>query len=244
MPKGLYVGAVALGAAAAGIRYAVKGASAQIFGRSVYRGPRDPRAIALTFDDGPSLQSMELASYLEQEKIAATFFQCGANVLRHPEIARTLHEMDHEIGNHTFSHARLCPRLGWQMNFLSPEDIYREFSRAQEVITRYTGAVPTLSRVPYGLRWRGVGAAQRRLGLTGVMWTVIGHDWEWGSDRIARHVLRNASPGGIICLHDGRDTRPNPNITSTIQAVKQIVPRLKQLGYEFKTVSGMLSRTH
>jgi hypothetical protein len=33
--------------------------------------------------------------------------------------------------------------------------------------------------VPYGLRWFGVDEAQRLLDLLDVMWTVVGHDWEW-----------------------------------------------------------------
>ena len=235
--------AVAIAAAAAlasGLRYAVKGRSSQIFGRSIYRGPRDRRLIALTFDDGPSPGSLELADYLDREQVPATFFQCGANVERHPEIARALFERGHEIGNHTYSHARLPPRLGWQPNLLSREEIYREFASAQQAILRATGAVPRWSRAPYGMRWRGLGRAQRRLGLVGAMWTAIGHDWEWDAERVAAHVLRKAAPGGILCLHDGRDTRPNPDISVTLDAVRRIVPRLKAQGYEFRTLSGML----
>ena len=48
--------AAAGGAAAASgfLAWAVRGRSAQVFGRSVWRGPRGRRAVALTFDDGPS----------------------------------------------------------------------------------------------------------------------------------------------------------------------------------------------
>jgi peptidoglycan/xylan/chitin deacetylase (PgdA/CDA1 family) len=209
----------------------------------VYRGSRERRSVALTFDDGPSPQSLELAEYLAEQEIPATFFQCGSNVLRHPEIAVALHEMGHELGNHTFSHSRLCPRLGWDLNLLSAEDIYMEFARAQEIIAEVTGAAPRLARAPYGLRWRGVGAAQEKLKLTGVMWTVIGQDWRLKAAEISQHVMRRVSPGGIICLHDGRDTRPNPDISETIAAVKLLVPWLKRQGYRCETVSSLLNLT-
>jgi peptidoglycan/xylan/chitin deacetylase (PgdA/CDA1 family) len=72
------------------------------------------------------------------------------------------------------------------------------------------------------------------------MWTVIGHDWEWPAERIFELVRGRATPGGIVCLHDGRDIRPNPDIRETLGAVKQLVPWLKDQGYTFETVSEIL----
>ena len=231
-------GSVACGAAAS--TYGVHGRSAQLFGPSVCCGDSGRRSVALTFDDGPSPGSVGIAEYLALQGVPATFFQCGANVLRHPEIARELVAAGHEIGNHTFSHARLCPRLGWQPNLLSAEAIYQEFARAQEAIVQATGAVPHLLRAPYGLKWLGMGAAQRRLGLLGVMWSVIGHDWEWDPAQVAAHVLAGISAGAIVCLHDGRDTRVDPDVSVTLLALRRIVPELKAQGYSFETVSRLL----
>ncbi len=231
--------AAALGVAAASLRYALKAPSSQVFGPSVHMGQRDRRSVALTFDDGPSPGTLELLDYLDRHQVRATFFQCGANVERHPEIAREVHLAGHEIGNHTYSHPRLCPRLGWQLNIRSRQDIFREFARTQEILESI-GAKPRLLRVPYGLRWFGLREVQRRLGLLGVMWTVIGHDWEWNADDVANLLLRKATPGGIMCLHDGRDIRPKPDIRVTLAAVKRIVPLLKRSGYSFECVSDLL----
>lgn len=225
---------------AAAMRYAVTGRRAQVFGRSVYRGPGRRQSLALTFDDGPSPGTLALAEYLAGQGVKATFFLCGKNVLRHPEIAQAIAAAGHELGNHGYSHARLTPRLGWQLNLLSPESVYTEFARSQEIIQQCTGVRTQLLRAPYGLRWRGLGRTQARLGLTGVHWTVIGHDWEWSAERVAQHVLRNTCPGGIICLHDGRETRVQPDISVTLAAVRQIVSFLKRSGYRFETVSQIL----
>ncbi|CAN5559875.1 polysaccharide deacetylase family protein [soil metagenome] len=236
-----WLGCASLLAGSAGtLAYGISHPSSQIFGRSVYRGAGARRSIALTFDDGPSEGSLRLLDYLAQQDVVATFFQCGTNVLRHPEIARQINKAGHEIGNHTFSHARLCPRIGWKMNFRSMESVYSEFSEAQRIIVEEVGVRPSLLRAPYGLRWFGVGSAQKRLDLLGVMWTVIGHDWEWKAPDIARLVLAKADPGGIICLHDGRDISRSPDLSEMLASLPEIIPRLKDDGYSFETVSQLL----
>jgi peptidoglycan/xylan/chitin deacetylase (PgdA/CDA1 family) len=220
--------------------YGIAGRSSQVFGPSVYCGPGNRRSLALTFDDGPSDHSLRLIEYLASQDIKATFFECGMNVRRHPQISRTIYEAGHEIGNHTYSHPCLCPRLTWNLNLHSPTFIDNEFSSAQLVIQEETGCTPTLLRAPYGLRWYGMRAVQQKLRLVGVMWTVIGHDWNWPAHRIAEFVIRKASPGGIVCLHDGRGVQPNPDVTPMLAAIRQIVPPLKDKGYSFETVTELL----
>jgi hypothetical protein len=75
-----------------------------------------------------------------------------------------------------------------------------------------------------------------------VLWTVIAHDWEWDAEVVTEHLVRGASPGGIMCLHDGRDTRENPDVAVTLACVKRIVPRLREMGYGFETVSEIVRR--
>ena len=220
--------------------YGIGARSSQVFGPSVYRGDGNRRSIALTFDDGPSEGSLRLIDYLASKDVPATFFQCGRNIERHPEIARAISEAGHEFGNHTYSHPRLCPRLGWKIDYKSPAFIQKEFSRTQHIIETEVGIRPCLMRAPYGLRWYGVAVAQKRLGLLGVMWTVIGRDWEWPAYAIADLVLRKATPGGIVCLHDGRDIQPKPDIIETLKALRRIVPELKDAGYAFETVGALL----
>lgn len=229
----LYSSGAVFGGAAALAAYGVVNKSSQLFGPSVFRGPGHRRSIALTFDDGPSQGTLPLLDYLEKEEIKATFFQCGMNVRRHPAIAGRVAATGHEIGNHTYSHPCLT--------FRSHVFIDREFSQAQRIISSETGVTPMILRPPYGLRWAGMQAVQERLGLLGVLWTVIGIDWKWPASRIADRVLRHSSPGGIICLHDGRTIRPNPDIRQTISAVSEIVPILKDNGYTFETVSDILN---
>ncbi len=233
--------ALVCGGAAAGLTYAVRGRSAQVFGPSSYRGAGQRRSVALTFDDGPSEGTLRLLEYLARENVSATFFQCGANVARLGGVARQVAEAGHEIGNHTYTHRRLCPRLSRSPNLLGAAEVLREFASAQALIAAETGVVPAFLRAPYGMRWFGLAAAQRKLGLHGVMWTAIGNDWELPRGEIVARLLRKLVPGAIFCLHDGRDIRQNPDIGATLAATRELIPRLKDAGYGFETVSQILA---
>jgi peptidoglycan-N-acetylglucosamine deacetylase len=222
--------------ATGGMGYAVRGRSSNLFAPSVYHGVRTRRALALTFDDGPSESTPALLELLAEHNVRATFFMCGKNVRRCPAIARQVADAGHEIGNHTDSHPRL--------DFRGADFIYRELALAQETIHVNTGATPRLFRAPYGVRWFGLRSAQERLHLLGVMWTVIGKDWRLPAARIARLVMGRATNGAIICLHDGRATTRTPDIRATIEAVELAIPALKERGFQFETVSQILCPTN
>jgi peptidoglycan/xylan/chitin deacetylase (PgdA/CDA1 family) len=228
---GFSAGAV-LGGLSAAAAYASVAKTSQLFGPSVHRGPGLRKSIALTFDDGPSESTPELLDYLGREGITATFFQCGMNVQRLPHTAGQVAGTGHQIGNHTYSHPKLP--------FKSPAFIDREFTEAQKIIQFETGITPMLLRAPYGFRWLGMRGVQQRLSLLGVMWTVMGYDWRLPARRIAEYVLARVTPGGIICLHDGRGVECGPDISPMLAALRQIVPRLKDEGYTFETVSAVL----
>src|SRR6478672_1466832 len=121
---------VALGgsvcAACALMAYAVRGRSSTLLAPSVYRGSRQRRAIALTFDDGPSEGTNQLLDTLDRLETPATFFVCGMNVKRLPDVVRATAAAGHEIGNHSYSHPALY--------FRSPRFISGELQAAQSVI--------------------------------------------------------------------------------------------------------------
>ncbi len=221
-----------MGGVSAATAYGSVSRSSQLFGPSVYRGPGRRRSVALTFDDGPSEGTPALLDYLNTEGVKATFFQCGMNVRRLPHIAGQVAAAGHQLGNHTYSHPMLP--------FKSKAFIDREFTETQRIINFETGVAPLLLRPPYGFRWFGMREVQHRLALLGVMWTVIGYDWWWPAERIAKHVIGRSFPGGIICLHDGRGVQTKPDIRSTLDAVREIVPMLRDQGYRFETVSDLL----
>jgi len=215
--------------------WAVRGRSSAVFGPSVWRGPRDRRAVALTFDDGPSEGTSRILEMLATHGALATFFPCGVHVARLPAVVRAVVEAGHEIGNHGYNHPLCC--------FRSAKFIEADMERAQQVILEHTGARPVWFRAPYGVRWFGIGRAQRRLGLKGVMWTAMGYDWNLRAEAIVERMAGRVSNGAILCLHDGRELRTQPDIGATIEAVRRLLPLLLERGYKLETVSQLLCPT-
>jgi peptidoglycan/xylan/chitin deacetylase (PgdA/CDA1 family) len=234
--RGIEIGAGgAVCGAAALLAWAVRGRSAQVFGPSVWRGRPESRAVALTFDDGPSESTPQILDILAHYRAPATFFQCGANVERLPEVARTVREAGHAIGNHGHAHPLYC--------FRSPRFIETDLRLAQEAIERHAGVRPRWFRPPFGARWFGVGEAQRRLKLTGVMWTVIGYDWKLGAGEVVERILARLVSGAILCLHDGRELRARPDIGVTVETVRRLIPMVLERGYKFESLSRLLCPT-
>jgi peptidoglycan/xylan/chitin deacetylase (PgdA/CDA1 family) len=230
LPAASVCGAVAF------MSWAVRGRSSSVFGPSIWRGDAARKTIALTFDDGPSEGTAELLDVLSRLNVPASFFQIGANVDRLPEIARAVAQAGHLIGNHSYSHPLFC--------FRSPGFMENDLLRAQETIQQRTGTRPEWYRAPFGVRWFGMRAAQRRLGLKGVMWTTIGYDWNLKTDDVVKRFLPAARGGAIFCLHDGRELRVKPDIGTTVEAVRRLVPRLLDEGYQFETVSRLICPTN
>jgi peptidoglycan/xylan/chitin deacetylase (PgdA/CDA1 family) len=218
--------------AAAGLACAVRAPWCNWLAPSVHRGDPRRKSLALTFDDGPSESTPELLDLLDRFGVRATFFMCGANVRRLPEIAQEVLIRGHEIGNHTYSHAALYLK--------SAAFIEREIAAAQQTFEDVLYIRPKYFRAPYGCRWFGLAAAQNHHDLLGVMWTVIGLDWKYLADQVARRVVDRARPGGIICLHDGRGLTINPDIQNTLDALSWALPVLQKQGYKFETVSELL----
>jgi len=221
--------------AVAGCAWAVRGRSSSVFAPSAWHGPRSRRSIALTFDDGPSESTPQVLDVLARYGVMATFFQCGANVERLPAIGRAVADAGHEIGNHSHAHPLYC--------LCAPRAIHDDLARAQHTIHENTGRLPVWFRAPFGVRWFGLRRAQRHLGLAGVMWTVIGYDWSLRAEQVAGRIVRRASNGAIVCLHDGRELRVKPEIGETVEALRRVIPELLERGYKFETVSRLLCPT-
>ena len=226
----------AIAGAAAASAWAVRSPRSSAFAPSVWHGPRDRRSIALTFDDGPSESTPEILEILDRRQARATFFQCGLNARRLPEISRAVVAAGHEIGNHSYTHLLL--------SLHGRGIIEQEFSLAQQTIADTTGFSPSLLRAPYGVRWPGFRGMQKRLGLVGIMWTVIGYDWSLPCNAIVDRVKRGFANGAIICLHDGRELRVKPDVRATVEAVRTLVPLIEDQGYNLKTVSQLLCPTN
>jgi peptidoglycan/xylan/chitin deacetylase (PgdA/CDA1 family) len=191
----LAAGAVALGVV---LWYACSVPSSQVFGPALVRGAADRPQITLTFDDGPASPSTaQILDILRERKVPATFFVCGKNVERHPEIIRRIGGEGHTLGNHSYSHP--FPY------FLSRRRLAEEIDRTQDAVERVVGKRPGVFRPPYGARWFGLYPVLQERGLKVVQWSDTGYDWKSDTTTTVRSALAHLGPGSIILLHDGQE---------------------------------------
>ena len=205
--------------------------------RVVHRGRRRRRAVALTFDDGPSEWTPALLDVLRDHRARATFFVLGRAVAgREKTVRRTLSE-GHELGNHLHDHRDPAQ--------LTDEELLGELKRASRALQSVVGMAPRLVRPPYGHDARRVSRIAASIGLgPTVLGCVDPSDWCVSEpDTIVRRVLADAAPGAIVFLHDGippGDTSATQSRGPTVQAVAELLPVLAARGYELVTVSELL----
>jgi peptidoglycan/xylan/chitin deacetylase (PgdA/CDA1 family) len=192
--------------------------------------------VALTFDDGPTSPFTEqILGILRERSIIATFFVCGRNAERFPEVIRQIHAEGHTIGNHTYSHPYLY--------FQGRRKIAEEIDRTQDLIEKLTGHRPALFRPPYGARWFGLYPVLRERGLQVVQWSDTGYDWQNKADAIVTATLRRLRPGSVILLHDGVRV-PGPGTPAdrfqTVLALPAILDGAVGAGFTFVSVKVFL----
>ncbi|KAF9351715.1 chitin deacetylase [Mortierella sp. AD094] len=61
----------------------------------------DKNTWGLTFDDGPTPATPELLRFLDEQKVKATFFLIGSNVVQHPDIVQAEVKAGHHLASHT-----------------------------------------------------------------------------------------------------------------------------------------------
>jgi len=208
----------------------------RFYGKVCSNGDRNCLRIALTFDDGPNEPyTSHVLSILEQYRIKATFFIIGQNARRYPETCRRIVTAGNVIGNHSYHHLKsLCLRRG--------KTVARDIEMAHQAIYECTGHEPKLFRPPHGFRTPWMMRTVRNLGYTVVTWDNMTSDWkaEKSGDEIIQAILRRAKPGGVIVLHDGRDTRLSYNRSHMIQALPFVIETLMEKGFEFVTIPELL----
>lgn len=183
--------------------------------------------VALTFDDGPcSKVTPKILETLQEFDAVATFFMLGSQVEYYPALARKVADNGHEIANHTQNHKDLT--------MLHPSVIRQEIAISSQKIYEATGRVPHLVRPPYGAYNETViqiaGENQESI----ILWSVDSLDWKSRNAKAVNDkILNSITPGSIVLMHD---IHP-----STADALPELLSILKEKGYEFVTVSQLLS---
>ncbi len=215
------------------LTYAVR---SQVLGETVWCGSGGNNCVALTFDDGPSPDTVQILDLLREANVKATFFLIGEMVEKFPEIAQKIFNDGHEIGNHSFSHPIFL--------FRPASRTRSELKKTQEVIKKVTGVEPRIARPPCGVRSRAYFAVARELGLRTIQWSDTGFDWKKiSAETIARNVLETVQSDSIILLHDG-DSAGRISRLATVEAIPFILSGLCDKGLRVAPLTEICPELH
>jgi len=188
---------------------------------------RGGQGYALTFDDGPHPQGTPaVLEILARERVRATFFLVGEQVLRAPALAREIAQAGHEIALHCHRHRNLLR--------LTPRQVREDLARAHDVIVTHTGCAPVLYRPPYGVLNAAALRLARARGWRTLLWSHWGRDWEARATpaSIAARVTDGAGAGAVLLLHDADDYSAPGSWRRTAQALPRVIATLRERGLQ------------
>ncbi|GGF26653.1 hypothetical protein GCM10010954_27140 [Halobacillus andaensis] len=197
----------------------------------VTKGNTSSKVVALTFDDGADGTNVEtILQTLSTYNVKATFFLTGAGTNHHPQKIKQIASKGHELGNHSYTHPDFTK--------LTSAQIKDELDRTEAIIQSTTGqSTKPIFRAPFGSVNSSVLTAVGNAGYTHTIhWNIDTVDWKGNSAADIRgRVLNNIVPGSIVLMHTGAGASGTPG------ALPGIITSLKDQGYQFVTVSDLLS---
>ena len=224
--------AFALGLSALSVYFWMNARTFQAFGSLVAHVQTRSPFVALTFDDGPSRESLKhLLPMLAAHGAHATFFVEGRVLERDLSLGRELIAAGHELGNHSYSHTRMVLK--------SQAFIAREVERTDAAILAAGQRNPIFFRPPFGKKLLGLPWYLAAHGRTTIMWDIEPDsraDLSEGASRLIEADARRARPGSIILLHVMQPSR-----SASLSAVPSILSSLGARGYRFVTVSELIA---
>jgi peptidoglycan-N-acetylglucosamine deacetylase len=205
---------------------------------TVYRVPISEKVVALTFDDGPSLEwTPKILDKLKEAKVKATFFMLGDHVKMYPSIAQRVAEEGHEIENHTFTHHVLI--------YYTMDELKKEIKDTENIIQSTTGRRTKYFRPPKAWLTAQEKAKVNEMGYKIVLWSLNSKDWVTFDDKyMIRYILHHVHPGDIILFHDsgGVLSTQGGDRSETVSVIKRLVEKLRDKGYRCVTVEELLQK--
>lgn len=184
------------------------------------------KAVALTFDDGPSrANDGRIVETLQKYGAHATFFVLGDRARVDGDILQMYLAAGCEIGSHSWNHPQLS-KMKW-------DEIERQLSKTNKTVSKLTGGYQIqLLRPPYGSISNTM---RKKLDMPMILWSLDTLDWKTrNTKKIFREVRKEVKDGDIILMHDIYST--------TADAVEKVVPWLQNKGYDILTVSELMER--
>ena len=162
---------------------------------------------------------------LDEQQTKATFFFDGSWVKKNPDLAKTIKEAGHEIGNHAYSHPDLKQR--------SVAQTKEELQKTNDVIKATLGITPKWFAPPSGSFNEATIQVADQLDMKIILWTIDTVDWRKpATSEMVRRVVSKVENGSIVLMHP---TRP------TAEGMERMITDIKAKGLQLGTVSDLIS---
>jgi polysaccharide deacetylase family sporulation protein PdaB len=199
---------------------------------AVYKVSTQEPILALTFDIswgehrvGPILDILQ-----EKGVRKATFFLSSSWAQSHPDLVQKIVDAGFEIGSHGHKHDHYSR--------LTDQEIREQIRTSDAILSKLTGRTLNLIRLPNGDFDQRVLRIADELGYRAIQWDTDSKDWtNPGTDQIIQTVVSQAHPGDIILMH------ASDSVKQTHEALPVIIDGLRAKGYEFATISELISGT-
>lgn len=201
--------------------------SMNLFAKSHTKLPESERAIALTFDDGPSAEhTPAVLAVLEKWGAKATFFCIGERLEQHKELAQCMVAQGHALGNHSFSHSNMFSVFG-------ANRVLAEIEKTNALILETSGAPCRLFRPPYGVMNPPIAMAAQKSGMALIGWSIRSFDTATKDpEKVIKRVIKKIKPGAVILLHDDRE--------HTARILDAILAYAHEHNYRYKLAQDLL----
>lgn len=201
------------------------------------------KVVYLTFDDGPTKNTLKNLEILKREGVKATFFVIGELVEQNQDILLQIHEDGHEICIHTYNHRN--------KNYQSKAAFLDDYHKALDVVTNALGHEPSkFMRMPGGSSTRVTDKYTLKSirdelcdeGIYYVDWNVSLEDAIYPNtpvDKLLstfRKELKKTyidSNNIIVLMHDGASNSTTPD------ALPSVIKYFKENNYEFRNFGNL-----
>ena len=185
------------------------------------------KKIALTFDDGPSIFTLEVLELLKKYNAKATFFCIGKNIEKHPEIVKQIIIEGHLVGNHSYNHSKF-------FDFYHEDKVTDELRKTDKLLENFTTKKINFFRPPYGVTTPSIRRALKITGHKVIGWNIRSLDGGTKNQNIIfNRIIKRVSPGGIVLLHDTG--------SHSVLVLEQFLQFLQQNNYKVISVEELLN---
>ena len=182
------------------------------------------KTVALTFDDGPKTNSLNVLDSLMKKGVRATFFCIGNLVEGKYYIVQREHDNGHAVASHNWNHYATKSQSAKTLRAM-PEKVNKVMNATIGIPVRY-------DRAPGGIY---PPMQKAKVEWAYIQWSLDTYDWRGRTpNEVLNSVKKKIEDGDIILCHDIKEYTPKSTI--------KIVEYLEEQGYMFLTIDELFAK--